>query len=517
MTDTPDSDDFSGAPSGDAETVIGAALDHPVRPVARDEAPGTEFSGSLDDWCARQRHNDLGNARRFYKRYGSDLIYWPEVGWLGWDGRRWDRKGGEFIAHRAAQDTTEAMHREADLLEREKEANWANRLRNWAGKSGSSGAIAAMQREARPWMLRDGNTMDAQPFAITCRNGTVDLGNPESFRKHRREDYITRLVEANYEGAAECPMFERFLETILPDSEVREFVQRWFGYNLTGDTREQVAVMLLGRGSNGKSTLLRLLAAVMGDLHGTVNIATFKDDPRRGGSDATPDIAILPGVRFLTATEPRIGFTIDEARIKELSGGEAVSARMLHRGFFEFVPQCKITLAFNNQPAIRGNDHGTWRRFLLVEFTEIVDSNIVGPTLSALEAERSGILNWLVMGARAWFSQGLAPPDVVRATTDEFRRAQGGVHQFMNDFCSIGDEAHGRSTPFADLFRAWEVWCRDQREEPRTKKLFGNRLKEAGILPSKSGDALREDIALNDRGRAAIDDTKTANMAEVRG
>ena len=188
-----------------------------------------------------------------------------------------------------------------------------------------------MQREAAPRRVRVADDMDRDSALLTVLNGTVELLARTRLREHRREDLLTRLAPVLFDEGARAPVFEAFVERIVPDAEVRAFLQRWFGYCLTGDTSEQVVVMLWGAGSNGKSTLLFCLGHVFEDLHEPLPFASFVKDDRRRGSEATPDLALLPGARLVTASEPETGARLSESMIKWMTGGERMKVH-LRRG-----------------------------------------------------------------------------------------------------------------------------------------------------------------------------------------
>ncbi len=227
----------------------------------------TDFDGGLNGWCSWLPRNDLGNAQRLIARHGPDLIWLRRTGWLAWDGRRWNRDEGPERAQRAAQATAEAIRAEAAAAKAAGDGARAKALSEWARNSGASGRIAAMQREAAPRLVRGADDMDRDPALLTVLNGTVELLARTRLREHRREDLLTRLAPVLFDEGARAPVFEAFVERIVPDAEVRAFLQRWFGHCLTGDTSEQVVVMEWGAGSNGKSTLLSCLGHVFGDLH----------------------------------------------------------------------------------------------------------------------------------------------------------------------------------------------------------------------------------------------------------
>ena len=492
------------------DAVTGAPVVHPP------ELLPEGFDGNLNQVCANFRQSDLGNSRRFYQRFGQDLIYVRDIGWHSWDGRRWDRDRGQYIAHIKAQETVDSIHDEAEIFQKN-DPKRAAQHNAWGRDSASSGRISALQREAIPHLLREGSEMDARPDLLTCDNGTIELGVMTRFRESRRDDLLTRQVPVDYDVAAVAPVFESFLEKILPDKEIRDFVQMWFGYILTGHMVEQVVLLFWGQGQNGKSTLLNLISDVCGDLQSMMPISSFAYDPRRRGSEATPDMARLPGVRMVTASEPEIGMTLSEAQIKEMTGGENLSVRHLHKGFFEFKAQCKITLAFNNRPKVRGQDKGTWRRFLVVPFEATVDRDDVGPVYEAFEAEKAGIFQWLINGAERWYEAGkLIIPDRVREETYEFRSEQDLLSQFFEEYCITGNGVQNARTRMSDLFNAWKAHCRAQGEDPGTRNLLGRKLKENGLHRERSDGVLYRGIELNEAGKRLTRTDLDRNTVEVR-
>lgn len=481
-----------------------------------DGPPEGTFDGDLDGICGWQPQNDYGNGQRLVRRHGEDLIHVRDHGWYGWDGRRWDRERGPVMTQRLAHRTLQAIRDEAAALEHGSAADKdrAGRLKTWAKDSGSSGHIGAMQKEAVPYLMRESDELDRHADLLNAANGTVELGVRCNLRPFDRADLLTHVADVPFEDGAEALVFENFVHTILPDRATRAFVQRWFGYCLTGHTREQVVVMFLGLGSNGKSTLLHAISSTISDLHLTLPISTFGYDHRRRGSEATPDMARLPGVRMVTTSEPEIGMTLSESRIKELTGGEEISVRHLNQGFFEFQPQCKVTMSFNNRPKVRGQDKGTWRRFLLVPFEVTVGPDEVGPVFGHLEAERAGILRWLLDGAEQWYEGGLQVPAAIADATSQFRSEQDPLSQFLDDMCVAGEAEAASSVLFKDLYAVYEAWCKDQREEAITGNLFGRKLQERGFKKNTAGDRAYSGLRLNEQARAVAEKARSSGRSD---
>lgn len=469
-----------------------------------------DYDGGVDGWCARQPLNDVGNASRLLARVGTDLVSIEGAGWAAWDGRRWSTEDGERLARLHAQALSEWIKGEIAVIEgRDPKDDALVALRKWARACGNSERISNALRELAPRVTRRVDEMDAHADLLTVANGTVEMGPKSVLRPARREDLITRSCGAPWiEGATGskggAPIFEAFVERILPDVDVRLFLRRWLGYSITGHMREQVVVMLWGSGSNGKSTLLNVVAHVVGDYAAKLPIASVLVDERKSGSQATPDIARLPGARMVSAAEPDVGRRLSESAIKDMTSGEKMIARHLNHPFFEFIAQFKVTLAFNTKPATRGQDEGLWRRLLLVPFTERVSAEDVGPVYEALEREAPGILAWLIAGAEDWYENGLAPPPVVTEATSGYRTEGDAVGAFLITWCVLGEAAKGESVRASILWRAWQMWCRDNAEEPGTQTLFGRKLVDHGLRKERIGTVFYTGIALGEAARAAL-------------
>ena len=288
-----------------------------------------------------------------------------------------------------------------------------------------------------------------------------------------------------YDEEAGAPAFRKFRRTIMPDHSLRIFLQTWFGYSATGDTAEQCLSLLHGTGPNGKSTLIDLIGWVMGDYFLTLPFASLLHDERRRGSEASPDLARLPGARLVSAAEPEVGARFSESLLKSLTGGNRITVRHLNKGFFEFMPQFKLTLSFNNKPSIRGQDEGIWRRLLMVPFTVTLAREDRDRTLpKRLKAEGSGVLNWILDGTRIWLEKGFFIPEAVRAATDDYRTESDPVGQFLT---TCTREEAGALTLSRDLYQAYQRWCAANALTAYNQTVFGKRMTDKGYHKKKTG------------------------------
>lgn len=444
------------------------------------------------------RTTELANARRLVAAHGEDLRYvhrWAS--WMVWDGRRFRRDTSGEVERRA-KDTVRAIYAEASGAS---DPGERKDLSRWAVQSEARTQIANMVALARsePGIPAEPDQLDADPWLLNCRNGTLDLRTGE-LREHRREDLITKLVDVDYDLAAACPTWLALLERILPSERLRLFLQRALGYSLTGDTREQVLFMCIGAGANGKTTTLEGCSRVLGDYGRRTDFGTFlAQDQER----VRNDLAALAGARFVSAVEVDQGRRLSEVVVKELTGGDTVSARFLYGEFFEFTPQFKLWLAANHKPEVRGNDHAIWRRIRLIPFTVTIPEGEQDRGLpEKLRAELPGMLAWAVQGCLDWQSIGLCEPEEVLDATLAYRDEMDLLGGFIADRCVV---SVGNREAAAALYDAYVAWAQDSGEQPVTKRTFGRLLRDRGFADARAhgGTRLWVGIRLGDAGDAS--------------
>lgn len=436
---------------------------------------------------------DLGNAERFAARQRQNLRHVAAIGWLAWDGKRWASSGSDALVGRAVHATVRAIQEEAasircsdDDFEVERKQDepvmFSDKLARWGRSSESATRLAAVARHGAPYLTIEATQLDAEPWSINVLNGTIRIdryaeGDPVNFRPHNPNDMITKLAPVVYDPDATCPTYDRFLADVQPDPMMRRFLHQWGGYSLTGDTGEQKLCFLYGKGRNGKSTLVDAWGAVSGDYGETVPIETFLDQGRgRNAGAATPDLALLPGVRFLRTSEPEKGAKLAESLIKLVTGGEPIQARHLNRDYFKFRPSFKLTMSGNYRPSISGTDEGIWRRVVLVPWGVTVaqpDPSL----LSRLTTEGSGILNRLLDGLRDYLENGLILPQQVAEATAEYRDDSDPLGRFTLE-CTR-PAVDGRVQGSA-LYRLFLAWAKANAEREWSAKGLASALKERG-------------------------------------
>ena len=420
---------------------------------------------------------DMGNAERLVDLHGQDFRYcYPFKRWFVWDGKRWNGDNVGLL-RRMCKDMIKDMYKEASEMDDDKARK---ALLQYAFKCETVKKSRDMMEFAQS---EDGipilpKHLDKDIYLINCLNGTVNLRTGE-LRPHRRDDLITKLVHANYNPDAKCPMWLAHLNKIMAGSDnLIQFLQKAFGYSLTGDTSERILFFQWGSGANGKTITNDTVAMVMCDYA----MRTPTETLLTKRNDGIPsDVARLKGARFVYASEAEQGKRLAESLIKDMSGGDKITARFLHQEWFEFYPEFKIWLGTNHKPIIRGTDLAIWDRIRLIPFAVRIPGHEQIPKTEMLEQfqdEIDGIFSWLVKGCLAWQQEGLGMPEEVKAAITDYRKEMDVLTDFLDERCIFRENC---TVSAKELYSEYVKWAKENEENAITKKMFGVNLNERSI------------------------------------
>jgi putative DNA primase/helicase len=510
--------------------------------------------------CAALDPNDRDNGRRLVMHFGGNIAFVQGMGWLVWEGKFWQRDDGELAARLMAQnlvdliklekefiDYTPAQERlleaarpkrkiapeersqadkelimNADQAIKQRATKRAARVKH-AISSGNAGKTAAMLQQAASHRSLASDQLDRDRMRFNVRNGTLifwrepDPDGPAhsdqmigrfNFVPHDRTDMITKMADVDYDPDATCPFFEEFLGKLQPDRRMQVFLQVFHAYALLiGGNDEQKVLYHYGTGANGKSAFIDVLGRLAGTYRTVVAPETITGDGQRAGQQASPDIARLHNARLATIEELPRNAPLKEELIKALSGGTKMTARFLQKEIFEFEPIFTPVLSGNFKPSISGSDYGIWRRVLIVLWgITIPEGERMIPSRLAekLDAERSGILNWLLDGVIAYLGSGLTGfiPSEVTEFTREYRNERDNVGVFA-DQCIRREP--GKTMQAGPLYKAYEEWCALNGVTAAKQRSFGDRLGELGYMKITGRVYIYQDIVLDTSWRGEID------------
>lgn len=425
--------------------------------------------------------DDSGNAERLIDLHGKDLHFsFTNNVWYIWNGKCWEvDETGEI--QRRADDTIAQMSNDLkELRLKNEEDDYVTKLGKWISKSRSYNTLTNMIKVSRhkPGIAILPAQMDSDRSKFNCLNGTIDLRNGQ-IHKHNREDIITKLAPVEYKKGAKCDLWLSFLDRIMDgNKELIEFMQKAIGYSLTGSITEQCIFIAFGNGSNGKSTFLETISAMIGDYAMNTQAETIMAKDKSNSS--TQDLARLKGARFVTTVEPEEGKRLSEGLVKQISGGDPITCRFLYGKEFEYVPDFKLWMATNHKPVIKGTDNGIWRRIRLIPFTVTIPDNEKDTDLpKKLKAELSGILNWAIEGCLKWQKDGLGMPLAVQAATEGYRSDMDILKNFLHECCIGKKDMVLASTT---LYKVYQIWCERNGEHPISQVKLGIKLKDRGMV-----------------------------------
>lgn len=353
------------------------------------------------------------------------------------------------------------------------------RLYKYATDCENIGKLEAMCELAstKEPVVTDEKIWDTDPLKITVLNGTLSLKEGR-FYTPERDDYITQQATVEYDETATCPVWEQTLSEIFADNlDIIPYLQRVFGYSITGLTDQHIMWFWYGGGANGKSTILNAIKSLLGDFSATTSFSTFDT---RNDSGRNDDLAVLRGKRFVAASEGEQGRSIAEAKIKSVVSSDDITCRFLHNNFFTYKPTYKVILASNHLPDIKGTDKGIWRRVHLVPFNQTFEGDAIDPLLDEkLQGEMSGILNWCLTGLTDfWTRGGFDPPGIVLYSTRNLEEKSDLFQQWYDERLTPDEKSSlRRSTAYLD----YRNYLRTSGETPIAKMAWNARMEEAGI------------------------------------
>ena len=416
---------------------------------------------------------DVGNAERLIAAYGDDIRYVYEYRrWIHWDDNIWATDENGHMS-RLAKQVAKSIFGEAA---NESDEKMQKKLFTHALASESIKRLTSMVDVAttEPGITISQSNLDDDKYLLGVKNGVVDLRTGKLLPSTKSQ-MITKRANVEFDEDAQCPVWENALSQMMADDkDVVEYLQRSVGYSLTGDTREHLLFFLHGFGENGKSVFINIIQKLLNDYAAQTPVATIM---KKAKGSIPNDIARLKGARFVSTTETEEDSHISDAEIKHMTGGDIVTARYLHKEFFEFKPNFKLWISGNYKP-ILGEDHGIWRRVILVPFEVTFDAKTRDDQLEdKLTNELPGILNWAIKGCLNWQNQSLKvnPPTKIANATNEYKTDNDRIDSWTYVCC---DKDQSFSAKSSELYESFRNWATSNGETGMSHRTFSQKMVE---------------------------------------
>lgn len=414
----------------------------------------------------RYRRTELGAGRMFADCFEDCARFsLGERAWRVYDGQRWAIDAG-------GARTAELCKLLADSLLR-----YAASIPDPILQEPFSKFAASWQkRHFREVVLADAasvhpiepNSFDRDDWVLNVANGELDLHTLE-LHPHRPESLLSKLAAVDYNPDAKCSRWDSFLDEIsCGNTELAAFIQRAFGYSMTGDTSQECYFVLHGSSTrNGKSTLAETFKAMLGDYACSAQPDTFTERKFANGGAPSEDLARLAGRRFITLPEPDGALTVSASRLKQFTGSDTLTARMPYESSIEFIPRGKLFFSTNVLPRCADAAIFNSGRVHVIPFDRHFDPAEQDHELKGYfkrPENLSAVLNWGLEGLQLYQSDGLAPPVAVLETTAQYAEREGSSYVPMVDSIARFIEEAFESDPFAETrsstaYAAYLDWC----------------------------------------------------------
>lgn len=355
--------------------------------------------------------------------------------------------------------------------------NDAKAYAEWSVGRRDSKAITNTLKELHPLVEVRVSALDSNPYLLCTPEGTYDIRKGASGRKDNDPaDLITRITSKSpsEKGREE---WEASLSRIFGDPGLIQYVQRICGVAALGEVRLEALIIAYGDGGNGKSTFWNAVARSLGTYSGNISAETLTVGSKR---NAKPELAEIRGKRLLIAAESQEGARLNDSMLKQLCSTDEILAEKKYKDPFSFKPSHTLVLYTNHLPKVSASDDGTWRRFIVIPFTNKLTGSGDIKNYGERLYENCGeyIVKWVLEGARQAYELGyeIPMPPKVEEAIREYRSENDWFRHFLDDECVIGKEEREAS---AEIYRRYVSYCMETNERPRCTADFYKALDSA--------------------------------------
>lgn len=411
-----------------------------------------------------------GYADYFVNEYQNIIRYnFDFKEWFIWNNKFWESdKSGEIYS--LMKDCLRKMYNHGKTINTDFGEKLKSVSRQYENSPHFECIIKRAQNNKSISVLSD--DFNKHPMKLTCINGTIDLTTGELL-SHNNLDLITKMINIKYSHDAKCPLFNNFISSIMGDNvNLINYLQKVFGYILTGDTKEQCYFIFYGSGGNGKGTLLNVFRSMLGVFQTDISFKSLINNNDRAQQDMFQAI----GVRMLTVSEIDPDKIMDETLINRITGCDPITVKQLYSNKFNTIPEFKLIISGNHYPGLQSMNYATRRRIRLIPFNKKYEgANNDKELINKLRGELPGILRWAVEGYIKMQHEGFEAPDEVITATEDYIEDVDSVGRFIESECDTDISNPNYMIKSAQFNILYKNWCETNNE----KSLGKNGIKTA--------------------------------------
>ncbi len=404
-------------------------------------------------------YTEDGLALTLTAKYQDTLRYVSEWdAWMSWDGVVWKR-----------DKTLKVFDLARSVCRRASEGINEKPVRHKLLQASTVAAVERLARSDRQFATTV-DTWDGDPMQLNTLSGVVDLKTGKLL-SHNRANMHTKVTGCAISDH-EPKLWLSFLGRVTNgDGDLQGYLRRMIGYCLTGETTEHALFFCYGTGSNGKSVFTSTLAGILGDYARSTPAEVFTETRNEQHPCA---VAALQSVRLALTSETEKASRFAEARLKQMTGGDKLTARYMRQNFFEFSPQFKVLIAGNHKPRLNSVDEAIRRRVHMIPFAVTIPAEERDSELTEkLKAEWPAILGWAIQGCMEWQKNGLRPPQSVLNATEDYLSNEDRIGLWLAERCTMNCNYSVGSTA---AFRDYKAWCEAMNEDAGSQRTFSQEL-----------------------------------------
>lgn len=325
---------------------------------------------------------------------------------------------------------------------------------------------------------------DNNRILINLANGTLEV-MPNGEVKQQRfspDNFMLYCLPYKYSHDSKTSLFSKYLDRVLPDKDSQNVLQELLGSIFIKNINLEKIGILYGNGANGKSVLLKIITALLGEN----NISQMDLKSLTTDSNAANNRAQLMGKLLNFA--PEINGKGEQAHdlIKRMASGEAIQVKMLYKDTITITDYAKLIFNANVLPSDVEHSHGFFRRFLIVEFGETITDEEKDPELAnkIIANELPGVLNWIIEGTKRLqqnkkFSPCKKSDDILK----QYRTDSDVVAMLVEE----RSYTHSNNIPklLADIYKELDDFARRSGYKTPSIKTVADRLRNLGFKQRK--------------------------------